>query len=110
MNKVLRCLRIFGWSWHIHEYSAKYEEDVDFQLIRLKVQVSEDREKYNYLINELPKLLAFGSLKSTGYIGQFSTTSSGFASFDHYINLEFPAVSQAAWKQNIVFILILSSL
>lgn len=72
LNKVLRCLRIFGWSWHIHEHSAKYEEDVDFQLVRLKVQVSEDREKYNYLIDELKKLLAFGSLKSTGCIGQFS--------------------------------------
>lgn len=69
LNKVLRCLRIFGWSWHIHEHSVKYEEDVDFQLIRLKVQVSEDREKYNYLIDEFEKWIAFGSLK---YIDQFS--------------------------------------
>lgn len=74
LNKVLKCLRIFGWAHTVHEYSPKYyEENVVFPLIELDVQVSEDGKKFNYLIDESEKWKMFGITKhDTGFIHEYS--------------------------------------
>ena len=74
LNKVLKCLRIFGWAHNVHEYSPKYyEENVDFPLIELDVHVSEDGKNFNNLIDEFEKWKMFGITKhDTGFFHEYS--------------------------------------
>jgi len=74
LNKVLKCLRIYGWAHTVHEYSPKYyEEDVNFSLIELGVKVSEDGKNFHYLIDESEKWEMFGFAKhDTGFIHEYS--------------------------------------
>lgn len=73
LNKVLKCLRIFGWAHTVHEYSPKYyEEDVDLPLIELDVKVSEDGKNFHYLIDESEKWEMFGFAKHVGFMHEYS--------------------------------------
>ena len=74
LNKVLKCIRIYGWAHTVHEYSTKYyEEDVDFSLIELSVQVSGDGKNFYYLIDESEKWEMFGFLKHDfGFFNEYS--------------------------------------
>ena len=74
LNKVLKCLRIFGWAHNVHEYSPKYyEENVDFPLIELDVKVSKDGKNFHYLIDESEKWEMFGYGKHDfGFIHEYS--------------------------------------
>ena len=75
LNKVLKCIRIYGWAHTVHEYSTKYyEEDVDLSLIELSVKVSEDGKNFHYLIDEFEKWEMFGWAKHDfGFLHEFST-------------------------------------